>query len=76
MGDVTDLAGPVDDHEDVVFALEEHQVIDDAALVVEQQAVALLTHRQVDHVNRNQALERGRGIRPDQAQLTHVRDVE
>ena len=64
MGDVTRLAGAVDDDEQVapmkVVAVEKHQVIDDAAFVIEQQAVALLADGQVDHVNRNQGFEGGR----------------
>ena len=49
---------------------------DAAAFVIEQQAVALLARSQVDHVHRHQALERGRCIGSDQAQLAHVRDVK
>ena len=104
MGNVADLAGAVNDHEDVAptlahcmwlaaprgglralgrpgvahvsLALEEHQVVDDAAFIVKQQAVALLAHRQIDHVDRNQALERGGGVGADQAQLAHVRNIK
>ncbi|MET3917124.1 hypothetical protein ABID97_003906 [Variovorax sp. OAS795] len=71
------LAGTVDDHEErAVSFVEEHQVVEDAALVVQQQAVALLAGCKVDHVDRHQGLEGGRGVGPDQAQLAHVRDVE
>jgi hypothetical protein len=77
VGDVAHLAGAVDDDEQLVLRhAEEHQVVDDAALVVEQQAVALLAHGQVDHVHGHQALEGGSSIGADQAQLAHVRDVE
>ncbi len=81
MGDVTRLAGAVHDHEQRGFAIdralvEEHQVVDDAAFVVQQQAVALLAHGQVDHVHGDQRLERGGGIRAYQLELAHVRDVE
>ena len=76
VGDVRHLAGAVDDDEDVVLALKEHQVVEDAAFVVQQQAVALLAHRQVDHVDRHQALECGGGVTAGQAQLAHVRHVE
>ena len=75
--DVGHLAGAVDDHEQRVVALvEEHQVVEDAALVVQQQAVALLARRQADHVDRHQRLEGGGGVGADQAQLAHVGDVE
>ena len=76
MCDVTDFAGTVDDHKNIVFAFEKHQVIHDAAIVIEQQAVALLANGQVDHIDRHQALKRGRRVWPHQAQLTHVRDVK
>jgi hypothetical protein len=56
--------------------VDEHQVIDDAAFVIEQQAVALLAGLQADHVHGNQGLERGCGVSTHQAQLAHVRDVE
>ena len=46
------------------------------AFVGQQQAVALLARRQADHVDRHQRLEGCGGIRPDQPQLPHVRDVE
>jgi hypothetical protein len=56
VGDVAHLAGAVDDDEEVVgvVAVDEHQVVDDAARVIEQQAVALLAGGQVDHVDRHQ----------------------
>ncbi|MCY1370161.1 hypothetical protein D9M69_572440 [compost metagenome] len=76
VGQVAVFAGAVDDHEDVRATVDEHQVVDDAAFVVEQQAVALLAHGQVDHVHRHERLERGSRIGADEAQLAHVRDVE
>jgi hypothetical protein len=80
MRDVAGLAGAVDDHEQVaavgVVAVDEHQVVDDRAFIGQQQAVALLVDAQTDHVDRHQALEGGGRIGADQAQLTHVRDVE
>jgi hypothetical protein len=80
--DVAHLAGAVDDHEQpgdarvAAAAVEEHQVVDDAAFVIEQQAVALLAGGQVDHVDRHQRLERGRRVGAYQAQLAHVGHVE
>jgi hypothetical protein len=76
VGDVGHLAGAVDDDEQVLAAVDEHQVVEDAALVIEQQAVALLVQAQADHVDRHQGFEGGGGVGADQAQLAHVRDVE
>jgi hypothetical protein len=76
VGDVGHLAGAVDDQEQMVAPVDEHQVVEDAALVVQQQAVALLVHAQADHVHRHQRFERGGGVGADQLQLAHVRDVE
>ena len=77
VGNIADLAGAVDDHKNLVVALvEEHQVIDDAALVIEQQAVALFAHGQIDHVHRDQRLKRRCGVRTNQTQLAHVRNVK
>ncbi len=78
--DVADLAGAIDDHKNVaavgIVAVHEHQVVDDAALVIEQQAVALLADAQVDHIDRHQALEGGAGVGAHQAQLAHVGHVK
>jgi hypothetical protein len=74
--DVADLAGAVDDHEEVFTPVDEHQVVNDRAFIGQQQTVTLFAHGQVDHVHRHQGLERGGGVRADQAQLAHVRDVE
>ncbi|MPM47009.1 hypothetical protein SDC9_93717 [bioreactor metagenome] len=73
---VAHLAGTVDDHEDVLATVEEHQVIDDAAIVIEQQAVALLAFCQADHIHRHQGFEGSCGVGTHQAQLAHVRDIE
>jgi len=70
------LAGPVDDDEDVFAPVHEHQVVDDAALVIEQQTVALLVQAQAHHIHRHQALEGDGGVRAGQSQLTHVRDIK
>ena len=74
--DVTDLASAVDDDKNVSPPVHKHQVVDDAAFVVEQQAVALLAHGQIDYIYWHQAFKSGCGVWPDQAQLPHVRDVE
>ena len=57
----------------------DHQVVDDAALGVEQLAVALAAWREAEKVRRTESLERGgdgRVIGPDEFRLSHVRDVE
>ena len=77
VGDVPHLTGAVDDDEDFIRPhAQEHQVVDDAARLVQQQAVALLAHGQVDHIDGHQRLERGGGVGADEAQLAHVRDIE
>ena len=77
VGNVTHLAGAVDDDKNLVVAfVEEHQVVNDAAVVIEQQAVALLAHGQIDHVHRHQGLESGGGVGAHQAQLAHVGHIK
>ncbi len=80
MGHVRHLAGAVDHYEQVAamgyIAVDEHQIVQNTAGVVEQQAVALLADRKVDHVHRNQRFQCGRGLWPAKAQLTHVGDIE
>jgi hypothetical protein len=80
VGQIAVFAGTVDDHKNIAtvghIAVHEHQVVDDAALVIEQQAVALFVHAQAHHVHRHQALEGGCRVWPAQAQLAHVRDIE
>ncbi len=77
VGNITDLAGAIDDDEDFIVALvEEHQVVDDAAVVVEQQAVALPAFGQIDHIHRHQGFEGAGGVGAFKAQLPHVRDIE
>ena len=81
MGNVAHLAGTVHDHEQRGLAIhhalvEKHQVVDDRAFVSEQQPVALFAHGQVDHVHRHQGFKRRCGVRADQLELAHVRDVK
>ena len=59
-----------------VGAVDKHQVIDDAACLVEQQPVALAAACQADHINRQQGFQRSGCIGPNQAQLAHVRHVK
>ena len=70
------LAGGVDHQEQVVGAARHHQVVEDAAGVVGEEGVALLARSQADDVDRNQRLQRGRGVVAGQPELAHVRDVE
>ena len=75
--EVVVLAGPVDDDEQAVAVRTRgHQVVDDAALLVEQHTVALLAGRQADEVAGGDLLEgrqRGDAAQPG---LAHVRHVE
>jgi hypothetical protein len=84
MGVVHLFARGIDDQEQppVVFFVDRarhHQVVDDAARIVQQLGVALLARLQVQDVGRHQGFERGGGcgvVGPDQEGLPHVRDVE
>ena len=77
MGHIGHLAGAVDDDKKRIVALvEEHQVVQNAAFVVQQQAVTLFARGQADHVHRHQRLEGGGRVGPHQPQLAHVGDVE
>ena len=74
--DVGFLAGAVDDQQQVVLAVGEHEVVENAALLIEQQAVALAVGREALHVHRYQRLQRVSGCGAAQQQLAHVGDVE
>ena len=76
VGDVLVLAGGVDDHEEVVLAAGDHQVIEDAALLVGEQGVALLENRQVHDVDRDEEFERHVGAVALEQDLAHVGHVE
>src|SRR3954449_10442099 len=84
MGVVALLGRGVDDKEKLallerVGGPRHHQVVEDAAALVEELGVALLPGLEVQDVGRDERLERLRGrrvIRPDQRRLAHVRDVE
>ena len=70
------LAGAVDDHEEVASAVREHQVIENAARVIEQQSVAQPAFGQTDHVHRHQRLESCPSLLALQPELPHVGDIE
>ena len=79
MGNVGGLAGGVDDDEQMIAAIGKHQVVEDPARVIGQQAIALAALLQAQHGGRRQALEgQGQrlGIGAAQDHLTHVADVE
>ncbi|MDT4843046.1 hypothetical protein FQZ97_769640 [compost metagenome] len=77
MGQVLVLAGGVDHQEQLVLGQAgDHQVVEDAALGVGEQRVALGAHRQVEDVHRHQAFQRPGRIGAAQDDLAHVRDVE
>ena len=70
------LAAGVDDQQQAVAVVGDHQVIQDAAGLVQEQAVALPARLDAQHVARHQRLQRRRGIGAVQADLAHVRHVE
>lgn len=71
------LAGGVDDQEQGVLAqVGNHQVVENAALLIGEHGIALHTHWQVDDVHRYQAFQRLGGVSATQNDLAHVRDVE
>ena len=72
MGDVCGFAGAVDDDKQIVARVDEHQVIHDAAFVVEQQAITLFADPQADYVHRHQGFKSSGGIGAYQPQLAHV----
>jgi hypothetical protein len=76
MSDIGLFAGTVDDEEQIFAAVDEHQVVENSALFIEQQAVALLVQAQVHDIDGHQRFERGGGIGAAQQQLAHVRDIE
>ncbi len=81
MGDVLRLAGGVHHQEEVIAAIGEHQVVEDAALGVGEEAVALAARLQPEHIDRHQPFERQRRVLDAarlraQDHLAHVADVE
>ncbi len=84
VGVVLVLARGVDDqHEAAVVGrgdgARDHEVIDDAARVVEEERVALAAEAEAAEVAGGERLERGGGrvvVRAGEERLAHVRDVE
>ena len=81
MREVVRLAGGVDHQEQVVAAIGEHQVVEDATLIIGEEPVALPPLAEAEHVHRDQPLQRRGGVgevarlRP-QRDLAHVADIE
>ncbi|MCY1177360.1 hypothetical protein D9M73_176650 [compost metagenome] len=77
MGQVLVLAGGVDHQEQLVLGQAgDHQVVEDAAVLVGEQCIALHAHRQIEDVHRHQAFQGARGVLTPQEDLAHVGYVE
>ena len=81
MGDVLVLAGGVDDDEEMIPAVGDHQVIENAAIVAGKEAVALAAGLKAEDVDRHELLEGERRIlrrsgRRGDDHLSHVGDVK
>jgi len=71
------LAGAIDHHEQaVIVGAAGHQVVDDAALLVQKDRIALLAGLQADKVAGRHLFEGRQGRNPPQAGLAHMGDVE
>src|SRR3546814_3305724 len=81
VSDVGILAGGIDDHEEMIVAVGDHQVVENAAILVGEEAVALAAGLQAEDVDRHERLERTAGV-ADRAgsgakdNLAHVGNVE
>ena len=78
-GDVLIFAGGVHHNEDMIATVGKHQIVQNAALIVGEEPVALTVFFQACHIHRDQRLKRqGRLFvgRPAQDHLPHVRDVK
>ena len=77
VGEVVLLAAGVHDEEQPVPGQpRDHQVVEDAAGLVGQQAVALAARLEPDDVARHQPFQRRGGVGALQAGLAHMGDVE
>ena len=75
MREIGVLAGGVDDQHQAVFEPAHHQIVDDAAIIVQQQRVAHTAQRQRLQIAGYQRFQRARRVTA-QADLAHMRDVE
>jgi hypothetical protein len=78
---VLGLAGGVDHHEQAIAEIGDHQIVEQAAVLVGELRVALPTRRHRNDVLGHQALQRQRGVLEAarlraQRDLAHVGDVE
>ena len=76
VGDVAMLGRAVDDDVEIVAAARRHQIVDDPAVVVEQQRIFGLHVGGGLEVARHQLLKRRIGAAAMHQQLAHVADVE
>ncbi len=70
------LAGGIHHQEQMIAGIGNHQVVEDAALLVGKQRITLLVHGQIDNIDRHQRFQCRGGARAAQAQLPHVRHIE
>jgi len=76
MGNVGVLAGRIDDQQQVIIAPRYHQVVENAAGIVQEQAVALLARLELPDIAGDQPLQRRIGTIAHQPHLAHVGDIE
>jgi len=70
------LARRVDDEHQPILNARRHQIVEDAAPVVQQQRVAHLPRHQRLQIARDQRLQRARRLGTAQPDLTHMRNIE
>ena len=72
-------AACIDDKEEMIASVDDHQIIEDAAARIGEQRISLPPFIEAQQVDRRQSLERTCGVlaavRAD-GELTHVRDIE
>ena len=76
MRDVLRFARGVHHDVQVASRVENHQIIEDAACVVGEERVTLLTGRNANHVNGNERFERRSRVSAMQFHLPHVRHIK
>ncbi len=75
------LAGRVDDEEEMIAAIDDHQVVENAACGIGEEAVALSAFREAENIRRHELFQRQRRVldfsrfRPHD-DLSHVGHVE
>ena len=70
------FAAGVDDQQVVFAPVDDHQVIQDAAAFCQQQGIALAVQAQIQHINRQDLLQRCGGRGAADADVPHVRDIK